>query len=294
MDMETLRTFLQVIETKSLVAASKRLHVTQSTVTARLNLLERDVGQRLLHRSKAGAELTSAGFKFKRYAEVLLQTWRQAKDDISPPPGMNGVCNVGLEFDLWRGLGQDWLDHLRKDESGIAVAMWPGEQPQLDRWLNIGLIDVAFVYAPLAGEGHVRRLLFEDDIVLVSTTAAKRPRLDTTYVYVDHGDEFRRQHAAAFPGGTGSAITIASSAWAVDFLLAYGGMGYLPMRHAEPLLRRRRLHRVPDAPSFKRAVYLVANAHSVRDWPWYEQAAAAMCTPARRPPSRRRVGSRVD
>jgi DNA-binding transcriptional LysR family regulator len=53
MNLDALRTFLEVIETRSLVAASRRLHVTQSTVTARLNSLEEEIGQKLLHRGKS-------------------------------------------------------------------------------------------------------------------------------------------------------------------------------------------------------------------------------------------------
>src|ERR1700739_2230818 len=144
MNLEGLRTFLQVVETRSLVAASRRLNVTQSTVTARLNALEAQIGQKLLHRGKSGAELTSAGFKFERYAQVMIQLWRQARHEVSLPKGFEGVCNVGLEFDLWPGVGQRFLDHLRKHRPKVAVALWPGERRQVDRWLKTGLIDLAF------------------------------------------------------------------------------------------------------------------------------------------------------
>jgi len=40
MNLNEVRTFLEVIETGSLVAASQRLNVTQSTVTARISALE--------------------------------------------------------------------------------------------------------------------------------------------------------------------------------------------------------------------------------------------------------------
>jgi LysR family transcriptional regulator, flagellar master operon regulator len=276
MNLEELRTFLEVVETRSLVAASRRLHVTQSTVTARLNTLEAEIGQKLLHRGKSGAELTSAGFKFERYAQVMLQLWRQARYEVSLPKGFEGVCNIGLEFDLWRDVGQRFLDHMRRRRPKIAVAMWPGEQQQIDRWLKIGLIDLAFCYTPQAGEDFASRVLFDDELILVSSTRDAPPALDAAYVYVDHGDEFRRQHAAAFPTETTSGITIASSDWAVDYLLKNGGSGYLSRRHVGPLLRHGRLHAVGDAPSFQRRIYLVESAHTVAQWPWYETAIAAL------------------
>jgi DNA-binding transcriptional LysR family regulator len=275
MNVDELRTFLEVVESRSLVAASRRLHVTQSTVTARLNALEREVGQKLLHRSKAGAELTSAGFKFERYAQVMLQLWRQARSEISLPKGFEGVCNVGLEFDLWRGVGERFLDHVRSNEPRIAVAMWPGEQPQIDRWLKIGLIDIAFCYTPLSGEDFASRVLLDDELMLVSSTARGGAPIDSGYVYVDHGEEFRRQHAASFPTEATAGITIASSDWALDHVLATGGSGYFSRRHVADLLRRRRLHVVRDAPRFRRRIHLIESAQ-VAQWPWYERAVGAL------------------
>jgi DNA-binding transcriptional LysR family regulator len=279
MNLESLRTFLEVIESRSLVAASRRLNVTPSTVTARIDGLEEEVGQELLHRNKSGTELTSAGFKLKRYAEVMLQLWRQARYEVSLPQGFEGVCNVGLDFDLWRGLGQRFLEHVRLECPAVAIAMWPGEQRQIDRWLGNGLVDIAFCYVPPSGDAFASRVLFEDELLLVSTNAGPRAELEGGYVYVDHGDEFRRQHAAAFPRGATSAVTIASSEWALEHLLVHGGAGFLPRRHIAGLVSAGRLHLVAGAPRFHRRVYVVEASQTVSGWGWYEAAIAAASRP---------------
>ena len=271
MNFDEIQTFLAIIETGSLVAASRRLHVTQSTVTARMNALEAELGQKLLHRIKSGAELTSAGFKFQRYAEVMTQLWRQARHEVALPVGFEGVCNVGLEFDLWRDVGQNFLDHVRAHCPKVAVALWPGEQTQLDRWLKNGLIDVAFCFMPQASEKFSSRVLFDDELVMVSSTESSPADAQSGYVFVDHGDEFRRNHAEAFPDkATGT--TIASSEWAVEHLVKNGGSGYLPRRHTQSLLDTQRFSVVTDAPVFRRRVYAVENVGAVRQWGWYEAA----------------------
>ncbi|MFT3989534.1 LysR family transcriptional regulator [Aestuariivirga sp.] len=275
MNLDELRTFLAVVETGSMVAASKRLHVTPSTVTARLDGLEEELGQKLLHRNKSGAELTSPGFKFRRYAEVMVQLWRQARSEISLPKGFAGVCNVGLEFDLWENAGQRFLDHVRNTAPDIAVALWPGEQRQIDRWLAIGLVDIAFCYAPQPAENFSSRALFDDALICVSPRADARP-VESDYVYVDHGEEFRRRHAEAFPGELTSALTIASSAWALDHILRHGGTGYLPRRLVAGHLAAATLFAVENAPAFSRRVYVVENASAVAAWPWYADALWAL------------------
>jgi len=275
MDLEELRTFLEVIRTQSLVSAARHLHVTPSTVTARISALEEKLGQKLLHRRKSGAALTSAGFKFQRYAELITQVWCQARYEIALPPGVEGVCNAGLEFDLWWNVGSRFLDHVRANAPRIATAMWPGEQPQLQRWLEMELIDIAFCYVPHAGEECTSRVLFEDELILVSASIDRSPTLDSTYVYVDHGDEFRRQHAQAFPEARASPVTIAASDWALEYLLRTDSKGYLPSRIAGPLIASRRLCPVEGASSFSRRVYLVERARATESWSWYEAAVAA-------------------
>ena len=275
MDLEELNTFLEVIKTGSLVAASRHLHVTPSTVTARISTLESRLGRQLLHRSKSGATLTSAGFKLQRYAELITQVWRQAHYDVALPPGVEGVCNAGLEFDLWHDVGSRFLDHVRAHAPGIATAIWPGEQRQLQRWLDIGLIDIAFCYVAQAGEEYTSRLLLEDELILVSARVGHTAALDEAYIYVDHGDEFRRQHAEAFPEARPSPVTIAASDWALEYVMRTGSKGYLPARIVGPLIASGRLQRVDAAPSFVRRVYLIESARTTRSWAWYEAAVAA-------------------
>ncbi|MFO0993273.1 MAG: LysR family transcriptional regulator [Hyphomicrobiales bacterium] len=276
MNLEELKTFLAVVEAGSLIAASRRLNVTQSTVTARINALEDEIGQKLLHRNKSGAELTSPGFKFKRYAELMVQLWRQARYEVSLPKGFVGVCNLGLDFDLWDDAGRTFLEFARAEAPGVALAIWPGEQRQLDRWLSIGLIDVAFCYAPQSGGNFATRTLLDDELILVSDKPMTAPDLGPSYVYVDHGEEFRRLHAAAYPGDTTSALTIASSQWAIDHLLRSGGAGYITRRHAKPWLAAGRLHHVAMAPHFTRRAYVVEVAQATAAWPWFEAAIAAV------------------
>ena len=50
MDTELARTFLAVVSAGNFVSAAERLHVTQSTVSARIHTLETSLGSRLFVR----------------------------------------------------------------------------------------------------------------------------------------------------------------------------------------------------------------------------------------------------
>ena len=55
MDINLARTFLTVAETGSFIEAARKMHVTQSTVSARVKVLEDLLGRPLFQRSKYGA-----------------------------------------------------------------------------------------------------------------------------------------------------------------------------------------------------------------------------------------------
>jgi LysR family transcriptional regulator, flagellar master operon regulator len=275
MHLDELRTFLEIIDAGSLVAASRRLHVTPSTVTARLASLEASVGQRLLHRGKSGVELTAAGFTLQRYAELMVQLARQAGDELSRPEGAGSACTIGLAVDLWRGFGEHLLRLTRATVPGVAVAVWPGEHRQLKRWLEIGLVDVAFDYVPHASEGLISQAAFDDELILVSATPEADAQPDGDYVYVDHGDEFRRRHAERFAQAPSPKVTLACADWALEYLLCNGAKGYLPRRHAAAPLAAGALHVVTGAPVFHRQVHRIENPEAVRRWSWYPAVLAA-------------------
>jgi DNA-binding transcriptional LysR family regulator len=277
MNLAEIQTFLAVVETRSLIKAARRLNVTQSTVTARIDSLEERLGQRLLHRAKAGSELTSAGFKFQRYAELFAQLWGQAQHEIGLPQGYVGVCNVGCYVDLWEGVGERFLAQVRRHQPRVAVAVWPGDQANIDRWLSTGLVDMAFCYAPQARPPFAIRELGADDLVRV-VFAPPEGETGAGYVYVDYGAQFRRDHAVLFARESPSAVTLASARWAIDYLSAFGGSAYLPRRHVRHFASLGKI--VAGAPPLRQTIALVENTSVTRQWPWLDAALEGVGQPS--------------
>ena len=57
MDTEVVRTFLEIVNTGNFIRAAERLNVGQTMVSARIHLLEEQLGRPLFVRNKAGATL---------------------------------------------------------------------------------------------------------------------------------------------------------------------------------------------------------------------------------------------
>src|SRR5262250_1495720 len=108
MDIELARTFLEIVSTGSFIRASERLNVAQTTVSARIRLLEQHLGRALFVRNKSGATLTPAGERFLRYAPTFVQLWQRARHQVAVPPGHRAVLAIGGELSLWHPLMLDW------------------------------------------------------------------------------------------------------------------------------------------------------------------------------------------
>jgi len=70
--IEKLRLFLVILEEGSLRRAAERLHISQSAITRQIQLLEHDLGGRVLERTSAGIHPTSGGHALADKARDLL------------------------------------------------------------------------------------------------------------------------------------------------------------------------------------------------------------------------------
>jgi DNA-binding transcriptional LysR family regulator len=256
MDTELARTFLAVIATGSFVEASQRLHITQSTVSSRIQRLEEQLGAELFVRNKAGTTLTPAGRQFQRHAALLTRTVEQARQEIGIVSGFRATLTVGSRNGLWQDLLLRWLPIFAKLAPDIAVRALIGFEEDLMEDLIEGRAQIAIMYTPQSRPGLTVETLLEERLVMASTRAKPPSEPQGDYVYVDWGPEFFAQHSLAFPNFTGAALTVNMGWLGLQRILASGGSGYFPLRLLREHELAGRLHLVADAPEFRGPAYL--------------------------------------
>ncbi|NYF30689.1 LysR family transcriptional regulator [Sphingopyxis sp. JAI108] len=94
MDIEALRTFVEVADAGGVTAAARRLGVAKSIVSRRLARLEEDLGVQLLARSTRGAALTEAGETFRDHAARICAELDVARETIMPAGELRGRLRV--------------------------------------------------------------------------------------------------------------------------------------------------------------------------------------------------------
>ena len=256
MDTELARTFLAVVDAGNFVAAAERLHVTQSTVSARIQTLEQLLRCTLFVRNKSGATLTVAGRQFQKHALILVRTVAQARHEVGVVRGFSATLTVGGRIGLWEEYLLLWLPEMRAQLPDVAIHAESALEPELMQGLVEGRIDIGVMYTPQSRPGLKVELLFEEQLILVSTDPRSAPEPQPGYVYVDWGPEFYARHGAIFPNFAGPSLT-ANIGWlGLQHVLENGGSGYFARRIVEPLLKTRRLHVVADAPEFSMPAYV--------------------------------------
>jgi DNA-binding transcriptional LysR family regulator len=94
LNIEELKTFVEVADAGGITPAAHRLGESKSIVSRRLVRLEEELGVQLLSRSTRGAALTEAGMAFRDYAARVCAEIETAKETILPTGELRGRLRV--------------------------------------------------------------------------------------------------------------------------------------------------------------------------------------------------------
>src|SRR5258708_2587087 len=147
MELRHLRYFIAVAEEGSLtLAAEKRLHTAQPSLSRQIRDLEYEVGVQLMNRSVRGIELTAAGKAFLDHARLAL-----AQVDAAVEAARRAAQPARKTFAVGFKTGHEmnWLPrvmHVLRDElKNIQVTISSDYSPDLAEALVRGRLDVAFL-----------------------------------------------------------------------------------------------------------------------------------------------------
>ena len=256
MDIDQIRTFLGVVANNSFFEAANRLHVTQSTVSARIQRLEAYLGATLFVRNRSGVTLTLAGQRFFRHAKSFLLTLEQARHDIRLPSRFHASITVGARIALWEELLPRWVGSLRILAPDIYIRSEIGFEDDLIRGLIEGRMDVSLMYTPQQSPGLQIEYLFDETLVLV-TTDLDKPWPNEDYIYVDWGPAFYEVHNNYYPDIERPPQVVNIGWLGVQLITHNGGSCFLPARIANPLIQNKNLFLVPGSPQFPLPAYMV-------------------------------------
>jgi LysR family hca operon transcriptional activator len=169
MELRHLRYFIAVAEEGSVtVAAEKRLHTAQPSLSRQMRDLEREVGAQLMIRGPRGIELTAAGRVFLDHARIaLLQV--EAAGEAARRAAQPAKTSFVIGF--LTGYEMDWLPALmailRDELPTTEVTIVSQQSPDLAAGLMRGKIDLAFLRREKDSPGVAYRLLRREPLIVL-------------------------------------------------------------------------------------------------------------------------------
>jgi DNA-binding transcriptional LysR family regulator len=146
---------------RSILKASRRLSLTQPTVTKALRDVESTLGVRLFERSNRGLEPTPYGEIFARHAKIVLAQLRHAAEELeSLRAGYSGKVTVGTLLAASASILPDAIALLKKQRPAVAISVVVGTYDILMPSLLVGDLDM--VLGRLPEEGRSRSLVYEE------------------------------------------------------------------------------------------------------------------------------------
>jgi DNA-binding transcriptional LysR family regulator len=149
LDIDLLRTFVAVVETRSFTAAADVVRRTQSALSLQMKKLEEQVGHALLRREPSGMRPTPDGERLLIHARNILRAHEEAILAFDRSANAVGTLTLGISADYGQGLMPRVLGVLSSSYPELLVDVVCGPALHLAEMCSDGRVDIAFV-----GEGE--------------------------------------------------------------------------------------------------------------------------------------------
>jgi DNA-binding transcriptional LysR family regulator len=169
LDVQGLEAFWWISQTGSFNRAAERLYLTQPSVTARIQSLEKELGQILFERKPRGVRLTDAGRVLLPHAERVLQDIQKALralTDLESATG--GTLTVGSALTISTYTLPQVLSEFKSAYPQIEIAVRTGRSHQIQQLVLDDTVQIGLVHSPIATHQEIGSVvLFDEPIVLV-------------------------------------------------------------------------------------------------------------------------------
>lgn len=177
MDLTRLQYFAAVAEAGSFSRAAAALHLTQPSLSRQVQLLETELGQRLLERHGRGVVPTEAGTALLAHARGIFELAERARSDMADRQARpRGRLTIALPPRVAHVVTADLVEAFRARYPEAGITIMEGLSLRLREWLVAGRADLALMFDPAPSPQIQQEVLVREPLVLVSKRALP-PRL---------------------------------------------------------------------------------------------------------------------
>ncbi len=249
MTLKQLEAFYWAATLGTFAIASRRLNVTQSTLSKRINELEASLDQSLFDRSSKRPTITAAGEKLLAVVKQILELTESARSASGPIDQYEGHLHFGVSELSAATWFPTFANRVRDEHPKLILEPQIGEGKMLEHQVERGELD----FAVIAGVGSLASIASETvaevDFAWMGSPSRHQP-------FSGFGKDENNRDAVITPT-SGSKMTAAFSSWAsamsidmsrpircnsltttVGLVVAGAGIGCLPEIYVSALVER--------------------------------------------------------
>lgn len=167
MDIKNINYLFAIEELKSISAASKRLYISQPTLSQFLKKYEDDLGSPIFIRTKQGLKLTGEGRIFLDTARNILQLERDMRNRLSDmAETLNGTIVFAVSAQRAPFLLPYVLPEFMRRHPQVTVNVVEQRTKDLEYHLQKGGIDLGILTPPLTNNSLDCEIFMEEEIVM--------------------------------------------------------------------------------------------------------------------------------
>jgi DNA-binding transcriptional LysR family regulator len=167
-DLGQLEAFVQVAAHRSFSRAAEELVLTQPSVTARIQRLERDMGESLFERNGRGVGLTEVGTSFLPHAKRVLKALQDGRDAVQSLRQLElGTLRLGVAPTVSTYVLPELLKEFRSRYPGLDVSVRTEYSEQIVQMVLSDEVQVG-LERTISHPEVVTVPLYRDEVVLVT------------------------------------------------------------------------------------------------------------------------------
>ncbi|MEV5594243.1 LysR substrate-binding domain-containing protein [Streptomyces sp. NPDC052496] len=178
MQLQQLRYFVAVADTRHFTRAAEREHVAQPSLSQQIKALERELGADLFHRARGHITLTDAGRTLLPLARRVLADTETARREVQEVAQLRrGRLRLGAPPSLCASLVPDVLSVFHAAYPGVELVVHEDGSQDLVRVLAAGELDLALIITPLPEQAPALATaeLLREELVVVSAPDRQAP-----------------------------------------------------------------------------------------------------------------------
>ncbi len=174
-DINDIRSFVNVAELKSISAAAQKMNYLQSNMTAKIKKIESHYNRQLFIRKPKGVELTESGMQLYTQYKKMMFTWEETENKIQQ---QDSTLRFGTNTSLGGMRFYPAFNQLYSAYPDLALTMKTGSTGFIEDEISQGHLDFGYVLGHPKHKHLQYRLKEQDELVIIGKNMINHESLD--------------------------------------------------------------------------------------------------------------------